>query len=85
MFGLHHSVVTLLKEKIPNLYSMRCLCHTAHLCASHACEKLPCLIEDLVRDIYSHFSHSAKRMVEYEKFQVFTNKEPHKLLKPAQT
>ena len=28
--------------------------HSAHLCASHACEKLPQAIEDLVRDIYIH-------------------------------
>lgn len=85
MFGQHHSVVTLLEEKLPHLYTMKCLCHSAHLCASHACEKLPRSIEDLVRDIYSHFSHSAKRLAEYEKFQVFTNTEPHKLLKPSQT
>ncbi len=85
MFGQNHSVVTLLKEKIPYLYTMKCLCHSAHLCASHACEKLPRSIEDLVRDVYSHFSHSAKRLAEYEKFQSFTNTEPHKLLKPSQT
>ena len=85
MFGQHHSVVSLLKEKIPFLFTMKCLCHSAHLCASHACEKLPRAIEDLVTDIYSHFSHSAKRLAEYEKFQRFTNTTPHKLLKPAQT
>lgn len=85
MFGEHHSVVSLLKEKIPNLFTMKCLCHTAHLCASHACEKLPRSVEDLIRDIYSHFAHSAKRIAEYEQFQIFTNTEPHKLLKPAQT
>ncbi len=85
MFGQHHSVVSLLKERIPHLFTMKCLCHTAHLCASHACEKLPRSVEDLVRDIYSHFAHSAKRLAEYERFQSFTNIEPHKLLKPAQT
>ena len=29
-----------LKKKKPLLYTMKCLCHSAHLCASHACEKL---------------------------------------------
>ena len=85
MFGAHHSVVTLLKEKIPNLFVMRCLCHSAHLCASHACERLPRTVEDLVRDIYSFFSHSAKRLAEFERFQHFAQTEPHKILKPAQT
>lgn len=85
MFGSHHSVVSLLKERIPNLFTMRCMCHSAHLCASHACEKLPRSVEDLVRDIYSHFAHSAKRIAQFQMFQVFTSTEPHKLLRPAQT
>ena len=55
MFGEHHSVVRLLKDRIPNLFVMKSLCHSAHLCASHSCEKLSRAIEDLVRDIYSHF------------------------------
>ena len=87
MFGQHHSVVTLLKERVPNLLKMICLdlCHSAHLCASHACEKLPHAVEDLVRDRYSHFAHSAKSLAEYEKFQMFMGTEPHKLLRPSQT
>ena len=64
---------------------MKCLCHSAHLCASHACKKLPRAIEDFIRDIYSHFAHSAKRLSEYKKFQHFAETEPHKILKPAQT
>jgi hypothetical protein len=64
---------------------MKCLCYSAHLCASHACEKVPRVFEDLVRDIYSHFAHSAKRLGECKQFQHFTKTEPHKILKPAQT
>ena len=60
MFGSHHLVVTLLKVTVPNLFTMKCLCHSAHLCASHACEKLPRTVEDMVRDTYSYFSHSAE-------------------------
>lgn len=37
MFAEHHSVVSLLKQKIPHLFTMKCLCHSAHLCASHDC------------------------------------------------
>jgi hypothetical protein len=64
---------------------MKCLCHSADLCASHACEKLPRAVEDLVRDIYSHFSHSAKHLAAYKEFQHFTNTEPHRILQPCQT
>ena len=38
-FGQQHSVVTLLKGITPHLYTMKCLCHSGHLCASDACEK----------------------------------------------
>ena len=34
MFGEHNSVVSRLKSANPNIYFMRCICHTAHLCAS---------------------------------------------------
>ena len=85
MFGQYHSVVTLLKAEIPHLYCIKSLCHSAHLCASHGCEQLPRSVEDLVRKIYSHFSHSAKRLAQYKRFQAFTDTKPHKLLKPAQT
>lgn len=85
MFGCNHSVSTLLKEKIPYLFTMKCLCHSANLCASYACEKLPRIVEDMVRDTYSYFSHSAKRLAEFAEFQHFTETEPHKILKPAQT
>ena len=58
----------LLKDAVPHLFTMKCLCHSAHLCASHACEKLPRTVEDMVQDTYSYFSHSAKRLAEFVKF-----------------
>ena len=73
------------KGKIPNLYTMKCLCHSTHLCASHPCEKLSRAIEDLIQDIYSHIPHSAKRLAEYRRFQEFTLTEPHKLLRASQS
>lgn len=55
MTGKHNSVMSRLKEEIPNIFLMRCICHSFHLCASVACEKLPRGVEDLVRDIYIFF------------------------------
>lgn len=31
MFGQHHSVVSLLKNRLPHIVVIKCLCHTAHL------------------------------------------------------
>ena len=85
MFGEHNSVASRLKEKISHIYLMRCICHSAHLCASHACEKLPRTAEDLLHDAYNYFCHSAKRQSELKNFQYFTETEPHKLLRASQT
>ena len=52
---------------------------------SHACERLPRTAENLVRDIYNYFCHSAKRQEEFKDVQSFCNVEPHKLLRPCQT
>ena len=78
MFGEHNSVASRLKEKFPHVYLMQCICHSAHPCASHACEKLPRTAEDLLHDVYKHFYHSAKRQSEPKEFQYFTETEPHK-------
>ena len=81
----HNSVVSRLKEKIPSIFVMHCICHTAHLCASHACEKLPWTVEELMHDVYNYFCHSAKHQDEFRVVQYFSDVEPHKLLRPCQT
>lgn len=50
---------------------MKCVCHSAHLCASYACGKLPRSVEELLRDVYNYFAHSAKRQSEYAVVQHF--------------
>lgn len=85
MFGIHHSVKTLLESEIPNLYSMKCICHSIALVASYASKKIPDDIEILVREIYPYFQYSFKRQTAYKEFQCFTDTKPHKLLKACQT
>ena len=64
---------------------IKCICHSAHLTASNACTKLPRQAEDFIRDIYSYFNHSVRRLADLYEFQHFTGTEPHKLLHPCQT
>lgn len=85
MFGAHHSVMALLKKDIPNLYTMKCICHSFHLVASYACKQLPRFIEDLVRDIYNYIQDSPKRINMFKKFQKLLSLKPHRLLHPCQT
>lgn len=40
MMGQHNSLATRLLADIPNLFVIKCICHTFHLCASYACDRL---------------------------------------------
>ncbi|XP_046666782.1 uncharacterized protein LOC124358528 [Homalodisca vitripennis] len=85
MMGVKNSLQAHLKNDIPNLFVMKCICHSLALCASYACEKLPNDVEELVRNIYSYFKYSSKRQQKFKDFQRFVEVKPHKLLKPSQT
>lgn len=84
MIGNNHSVAVLLKEVLPNIIIVKCSCHLIHLCASHVCLKLPKSLEDLCRNIFTHFSLSSKRQHVFREFQNSAGVEPHKILAPGQ-
>jgi hypothetical protein len=56
-----NTVMKLLKNYCPDLFVVKCICHSLALCASNACSKLPEYIEQLMRDIYSYLSCSPKK------------------------
>ena len=61
LFGKNHSVAQMLVKDYPWIMAVKCSCHMIHLCSSYACKRLPKSLEDLYRNIYSHFSMSPKR------------------------
>ncbi|KAF0730139.1 zinc finger protein 862-like, partial [Aphis craccivora] len=85
MFGKHHSVKSLLEKEVPQIFVIKCLCHSLALCASYACEKIPIGVEELIREIYTYMKYSYKRQANYKEFQCFVEVKPHKLLQPSQT
>lgn len=85
MVGAHNSVTARLREKQSQLYTLHCPCHISALISTNACQKIPAVVEQLVRDIFSHFSSSPKRQFLYSQFQTFVDCKPHKLLRPSQT
>ena len=85
MFGERHSVSQLLRSEFPHIFTIKCSCHLIHLASSYAALKLPKSLEDLCRDIFAHFSRSAKRQDAYKEFQAFFDVQPRKLLSPAKT
>ncbi|XP_022161704.1 uncharacterized protein LOC111027613 [Myzus persicae] len=85
MFGINHSVKTLLENEVNGIFVMKCVCHSLALCASCAAEKIPNYVEDLVREVYVYMKYSFKRQTEFSEFQKFVETKPHKLLHPSQT
>lgn len=85
MMGGNNSVASRLKKKLRGMFVMKCVCHSAHLCASESCKQLPRRCEDLTREIYSFFKSSSKRQFRLQKFQEFVSASPHKILHLSQT
>lgn len=85
MMGANNSFQSLLKNDIPNLFVLKCTCHSLTLCASYASEKLPNYVEELVRDIYNYLQYSYKRQGTFQEFQKFLELKPHKILQMSQT
>lgn len=73
------------REINPNIIVIGCICHSMHLCASAAAEKLPKSIEEFLRSTINHFSNSSKRVESFVEYQKFLKIKPLKILKLSQT
>ena len=60
MKGARSGVQKLIKNEIPALYDVGCICHLADLTVKAGLEALPVDIDQLFIDIY-YFHHSSKR------------------------
>ena len=61
MMGERSGFKKLLKDDIPSVFIMGCICHSMALCASHAVNVLPSYLETFLKDVSSYFSRSSKR------------------------
>ena len=85
MVGSRNSFITRLKNVVPDLIVLNCICHSSALVASKACEKLPRSCEELIRSEASYISGSAKRCAVLQEFQEFFGVERKKVLKLSST
>lgn len=63
--GLHHSLVTLLKNDNPFITVFRCVYHSLHLTANLASEMLPAVLTFIALESHYWFSNSPKRIKKY--------------------
>ena len=54
MFGRYNSVTQKLKELNPHILTVKCACHSLHLCSSKACKMLPSKV-DLITNIHFYY------------------------------
>ena len=86
MVGVRNSVLSIIKLKQPNVFSLGCMCHLAALCAVAGLKKLPVSLDDLLIDIAYHFKYSAKRWTEYQEIRSeFSEIQPLRILKHCTT
>jgi len=85
MVGCNNSFMTHLKSQVPGLITLNCICHSSALVTSKACDKLPLSCKNVVKEIATYISGSAKRCAILGEFQDFFNVERHKILKLSNT
>lgn len=61
MVGKNNSYFLRLKSDVPDSLLLKCICHSTALVASKACTKLPEILEDIMRGVYSYVAGSSKR------------------------
>lgn len=85
MMGKTNSFQSHLIKDNPNIFILGCICHSAHLIASHAADELPKNVESLMHSLYSYFSRSPKRQAILEEIQSIMKKEKHRMINPSKT
>ena len=85
MVGKLNSVLSRVKEKQPNVFTLGCVCHLANLCLLAGVKVLPIDIDDFFVDLFYYFDKSAKRKEELKEFQSFTGTAELKIIKHCKT
>lgn len=88
MVGVNNGVYKKLKENIPALFHIPCVCHSLQLIVSAAAsETLPRNVDYLVRETYNWFSHSTLRQMQYKNLYKTINDghDPLKIVRACET
>ena len=75
----------LLKNDVPNVFIMGCVCHSFALCASHTVHVLPSYLEAFLKNLATYFSGSSKRQRDFTLIQETIKSPGNKIPKRSQT
>ena len=86
MKGARSGVQKLIRNEVPSVYDVGCICHLADLTIKAGLEQLPLNVDQLFIDIFYHFYHSSKRHEQFaELWWSFFSSEPDVILKHCPT
>lgn len=71
MKGVRGGVISKLKSVQQSVIDMHCICHVVSLCVKPAVKTLPLKVDELLVDIYYHFSNSVNRIVSLQEYAEF--------------
>lgn len=81
MFGDKNSVAARLKQDIPHLFTMKCICHFLALAASYTSKCILAEIEEMMTNIYRYLKYRCKRQGKLNDLQKLLEIPEHKVLK----
>ena len=85
MMGKKSGFQKLLKNDVPNVFLMGCVCHSFALCASHAVHVLPSYLKAFLKNFATYFSRSSKRQRDFTLIQETIKSPGNKIPKLSQT
>lgn len=88
MAGVNNGVYAKLKQEIPGLVLIRCVCHSLQLAVSYATKQnLPRNLEYIIEETYTWFSKSTLRQAAYKQIYntLNNNHDPLKIVHACQT
>lgn len=85
MMGHKETFKTYLLQDNPHVIINGCICHSAHLVAVAAAEKIPSNVEALLQNLFLYFSRSPKRQPILEELQNYFNKAQLKIIGSSKT
>lgn len=85
MMGNKSGFQKLLKDDIPAVFVIGCVCHSFALCSSHAVKVLPSYLESFLKDLTSYFGRSSKRQNDFKLIQSVFGTKDNKIPKLSQT
>ena len=68
MCGAFNSLYSHLKQELPNLVLLKCICHSISKCAEWAFKVMPDSITFILAGSHDYFAHSSKKLAEYNEY-----------------